>query len=73
MHVPQPFTSLNGSRLRCLPTGPFHWKTVGIRTVLPRLSRKNDYVATAFAIFGTTASLCLFCRQASQEVEEMSN
>jgi Mn2+/Fe2+ NRAMP family transporter len=47
------------------------WETVAIRTVLPHLSWKNDYVTTVVAIFGTTISPYLFFWQASQEVEEM--
>jgi NRAMP (natural resistance-associated macrophage protein)-like metal ion transporter len=36
------------------------WETVAIRTVLPHLSWKSDYVTTVVAILGTTISRYLF-------------
>ena len=47
------------------------WKTVLLRTIVPHLSWKNDYVTTIVAVLGTTISPYLFFWQASQEVEEM--
>jgi NRAMP (natural resistance-associated macrophage protein)-like metal ion transporter len=47
------------------------WKTVLVRTIIPQLSWKSDYVTTIVAVLGTTISPYLFFWQASQEVEEM--
>jgi NRAMP (natural resistance-associated macrophage protein)-like metal ion transporter len=46
------------------------WREVAIRTVLPDLSLKSDYITAVVAIFGTTISPYLFFWQASQEVED---
>ncbi len=47
------------------------WETVVLRTFIPRLSWKSDYLTTVVAVLGTTISPYLFFWQASQEVEEM--
>ncbi len=47
------------------------WQTVLLRTFLPHLSWKSDYITTVVAVLGTTISPYLFFWQASQEVEEM--
>ncbi|MEA3110777.1 MAG: hypothetical protein QOG58_576 [Caballeronia sp.] len=47
------------------------WKTVLVRTIVPQLSWKSDFVTTIVAVLGTTISPYLFFWQASQEVEEM--
>ncbi len=46
------------------------WREVALRTVLPTLSFKSDYITAVVAIFGTTISPYLFFWQASQEVED---
>jgi NRAMP (natural resistance-associated macrophage protein)-like metal ion transporter len=47
------------------------WQTVVLRTFLPHLSWKSDYMTTVVAVLGTTISPYLFFWQASQEVEEI--
>ena len=47
------------------------WQTVALRTFLPHLSWKSDYMTTVVAVLGTTISPYLFFWQASQEVEEI--
>jgi NRAMP (natural resistance-associated macrophage protein)-like metal ion transporter len=47
------------------------WQTVLVRTFIPHLSWKSDYLTTVVAVLGTTISPYLFFWQASQEVEEM--
>jgi Mn2+/Fe2+ NRAMP family transporter len=46
------------------------WRDVAIRTVLPDISFKSEYITAVVAIFGTTISPYLFFWQASQEVED---
>ncbi len=46
------------------------WPQVLLRTLVPQLSWKKDYITTVVAVFGTTISPYLFFWQASQEVEE---
>jgi Mn2+/Fe2+ NRAMP family transporter len=46
------------------------WREVALRTVMPNLSMRSDYVTAVVAIFGTTISPYLFFWQASQEVED---
>ncbi|MDD5325287.1 MAG: divalent metal cation transporter [Polaromonas sp.] len=46
------------------------WPQVLLRTLVPQLSWKKDYITTIVAVFGTTISPYLFFWQASQEVEE---
>jgi len=46
------------------------WREVAVRTVMPNLSLRSDYVTAVVAIFGTTISPYLFFWQASQEVED---
>jgi NRAMP (natural resistance-associated macrophage protein)-like metal ion transporter len=46
------------------------WREVAVRTVLPNLSLKSEYITAVVAIFGTTISPYLFFWQASQEVED---
>src|SRR6266446_6547836 len=46
------------------------WLEVGLRTLLPELTLRADYLLTLVAVFGTTISPYLFFWQASQEVEE---
>jgi Mn2+/Fe2+ NRAMP family transporter len=46
------------------------WREVALRTLLPGLSLRSDYVTAVVAIFGTTISPYLFFWQASQEVED---
>jgi NRAMP (natural resistance-associated macrophage protein)-like metal ion transporter len=46
------------------------WTEVALRTFVPHLSWKTEYVTTIVAVFGTTISPYLFFWQASQEVEE---
>jgi NRAMP (natural resistance-associated macrophage protein)-like metal ion transporter len=46
------------------------WREVAVRTLLPDLSFKSDYITAVVAIFGTTISPYLFFWQASQEVED---
>ncbi|MFL9927629.1 divalent metal cation transporter [Herbaspirillum lusitanum] len=46
------------------------WGEVALRTVMPHLSWKSEYITTVVAVFGTTISPYLFFWQASQEVEE---
>jgi NRAMP (natural resistance-associated macrophage protein)-like metal ion transporter len=46
------------------------WGTVAMKTLLPDISFKADYVMAVVAIFGTTISPYLFFWQASQEVED---
>lgn len=47
------------------------WEQVLIKTVLPHMSWKPEYITTVVAVFGTTISPYLFFWQASQEVEEL--
>ena len=47
------------------------WSEVLVKTVLPKLSWKAEYITTVVAVFGTTISPYLFFWQASQEVEEI--
>jgi len=47
------------------------WTEVLIRTLMPHLSWKAEYITTLVAVFGTTISPYLFFWQASQEVEEL--
>jgi NRAMP (natural resistance-associated macrophage protein)-like metal ion transporter len=46
------------------------WRTVFIRTFIPKLSLDHDLLLTIVAVFGTTISPYLFFWQASQEAEE---
>jgi len=46
------------------------WRTVGVRTVVPRLSFDRVTLAALIALFGTTISPYLFFWQTSEEVEE---
>jgi Mn2+/Fe2+ NRAMP family transporter len=46
------------------------WREVALRTLLPHLSLRSDYITAVVAIFGTTISPYLFFWQASQEVED---
>jgi Mn2+/Fe2+ NRAMP family transporter len=46
------------------------WREVAMRTLLPELSLKSEYITAVVAIFGTTISPYLFFWQASQEVED---
>jgi NRAMP (natural resistance-associated macrophage protein)-like metal ion transporter len=46
------------------------WREVALRTLMPELSLRSDYVTAVVAIFGTTISPYLFFWQASQEVED---
>jgi predicted exporter len=46
------------------------WETVALRTILPHLSWKSDYITTVVAVLGTTISPYLFFWQASQEVRK---
>jgi NRAMP (natural resistance-associated macrophage protein)-like metal ion transporter len=46
------------------------WSQVALRTLVPHLSWRTDYLLTVVAVFGTTISPYLFFWQASQEVEE---
>jgi NRAMP (natural resistance-associated macrophage protein)-like metal ion transporter len=46
------------------------WREVAMRTLLPELSFKSEYITAVVAIFGTTISPYLFFWQASQEVED---
>src|SRR6266700_1984116 len=46
------------------------WLEVGLRTLVPDLTLRADYLLTLVAVFGTTISPYLFFWQASQEVEE---
>ena len=48
------------------------WREVALRTFIPHLSWKSDYVTAVVAIFGTTISPYLFFWQASQEVEDQA-
>ena len=47
------------------------WAEVLVRTLMPHLSWKAEYITTMVAVFGTTISPYLFFWQASQEVEEL--
>ncbi len=47
------------------------WADVLVRTLMPHLSWKTEYITTVVAVFGTTISPYLFFWQASQEVEEL--
>jgi NRAMP (natural resistance-associated macrophage protein)-like metal ion transporter len=46
------------------------WGEVLVRTFIPSMSSRADYVVAVVAVFGTTISPYLFFWQASQEVEE---
>ena len=46
------------------------WREVAMRTFIPELSFKSEYITAVVAIFGTTISPYLFFWQASQEVED---
>lgn len=46
------------------------WGEVFLRTLMPSVSFKTEYVVTVVAVFGTTISPYLFFWQASQEAEE---
>src|SRR5205809_1436823 len=46
------------------------WLEVGLRTLVPDVTLRADYLLTLVAVFGTTISPYLFFWQASQEVEE---
>jgi NRAMP (natural resistance-associated macrophage protein)-like metal ion transporter len=46
------------------------WSEVLVRSFLPHISWKAEYITTVVAVFGTTISPYLFFWQASQEVEE---
>jgi NRAMP (natural resistance-associated macrophage protein)-like metal ion transporter len=46
------------------------WREVALRTVMPDLSFRPEYITAVVAIFGTTISPYLFFWQASQEVED---
>jgi NRAMP (natural resistance-associated macrophage protein)-like metal ion transporter len=46
------------------------WREVAVRTVMPNLSFRGEYITAVVAIFGTTISPYLFFWQASQEVED---
>src|SRR6266702_2925157 len=46
------------------------WLEVGLRTLIPDVTLRADYLLTLVAVFGTTISPYLFFWQASQEVEE---
>jgi NRAMP (natural resistance-associated macrophage protein)-like metal ion transporter len=46
------------------------WREVALRTLMPHLSFKSEYITAVVAIFGTTISPYLFFWQASQEVED---
>jgi NRAMP (natural resistance-associated macrophage protein)-like metal ion transporter len=46
------------------------WREVALRTFIPELSFKSEYITAVVAIFGTTISPYLFFWQASQEVED---
>src|SRR6266705_949076 len=46
------------------------WLEVGLRTLVPNVTLRADYLLTLVAVFGTTISPYLFFWQASQEVEE---
>jgi NRAMP (natural resistance-associated macrophage protein)-like metal ion transporter len=46
------------------------WRDVAMRTVVPDISFKSEYITAVVAIFGTTISPYLFFWQASQEVED---
>jgi NRAMP (natural resistance-associated macrophage protein)-like metal ion transporter len=46
------------------------WREVAIRTLMPHLSLRSEYITAVVAIFGTTISPYLFFWQASQEVED---
>ncbi|WP_084637562.1 NRAMP family divalent metal transporter [Paludibacterium yongneupense] len=47
------------------------WNTVILKTFMPTISIKSDYLTGIVAVFGTTISPYLFFWQASQEVEDM--
>lgn len=46
------------------------WREVAVRTLVPQLSLRSEYITAVVAIFGTTISPYLFFWQASQEVED---
>jgi NRAMP (natural resistance-associated macrophage protein)-like metal ion transporter len=46
------------------------WREVAVRTLMPHLSFRSEYITAVVAIFGTTISPYLFFWQASQEVED---
>jgi Mn2+/Fe2+ NRAMP family transporter len=46
------------------------WREVAVRTLVPELALKPQYITAVVAIFGTTISPYLFFWQASQEVED---
>lgn len=46
------------------------WSQVLMKTLMPHLSWKPEYITTVVAVFGTTISPYLFFWQASQEVED---
>lgn len=46
------------------------WSQVLMKTLMPHLSWKPEYITTIVAVFGTTISPYLFFWQASQEVED---
>ncbi len=48
------------------------WSEVLLRTFIPHISFKPEYIMTLVAVFGTTISPYLFFWQASQEVEEQN-
>ncbi len=48
------------------------WSRVALSTLLPRLSREQDYITVLVAVFGTTIAPYLVFWQASEEVDELS-